>query len=162
QSEINYESDRIKAWAGLWMPFQRYRKDIGEFNQVSNLEGWSGANITGLAVSGPFNVAGNLNGTLTGTSNTTAPSISHTRLSYPVNTFSAVEVRIRISASGSPADTVTLQWQNPGDVAFSGGKQVQLAVPDDGGFRTLVFSGITGSTVTALQLLLGTKTSATI
>jgi hypothetical protein len=153
QNEINYESDRIKAWARLWMPFQRYLKQVGEFNTAGAQESWTTANMTGVTVA---------NGTISGTSSSTAPSMNKTVIPYSVSSFPNVEVRMRISASGSPADTVTLQWQNPGDVAFSGGKQVVVNITDDGGFNTLVFAGLTGSSITALQLLLGTKNSATI
>jgi hypothetical protein len=160
--EINDGSDRLKAYVGLWMPFQRYLQYYGEFNTSGNLEGWTGTNFSSLAIFGPNVVSGNLNGTLLGTSNSTAPSISKNVIAYSPATFPNVEIRIRISASGSPADSVTLQWMNPGDSSFSGGKQIVVSITDNGAFNTLVFAGLTGSSIIALQLLCGTQNGATI
>jgi hypothetical protein len=161
-SEINDGSDRLKAYVGLWMPFQRYLQYYGEFNTSGNLESWTGTNFSSLAISGPNVVSGNLNGTLLGTSNSTAPSISKNVIAFSPTTFPNVEVRMRISASGSPTDSVTLRWLNPGQTTFTSSQQIVVSITDNGFFNTLLFQGLTGSSIIALQLLCGTQSGATV
>jgi hypothetical protein len=120
-AEVNYDTDRIKPWAGVRVP-QAPRQLLGEFD--SGIESWTGANITSLQA---------VSGALGGTSSTTGPTLTKTGLAFAGDRYRYLEIKMRL-VSGSNS-TGAIQFTTVTNPSFATSAQATFNLTADGKFR---------------------------